>query len=77
MILQETLALTLAGVAIGVPCALGAARLVAHMLFGVTPYDPLTVTVIVCALLAVGVLAGYIPALRAMRVDPMIALRHE
>jgi putative ABC transport system permease protein len=77
MILRETMALTLTGVAIGVPCALAAARLVAHMLFDVMPYDPVTLVIVICALLAVGALAGYIPAVRAMRVDPMVALRYE
>ncbi|HEV2223572.1 MAG TPA: ABC transporter permease [Candidatus Acidoferrales bacterium] len=77
MILGEALALTLTGVAVGVPCALAATRLITHMLFGVTPYDPVTLAAVSFALLAVGALAGYIPARRAMRVDPMVALRHE
>jgi predicted permease len=77
MILRETLTLTLAGIVIGLPCALAVTRLVAHMLFGVTPYDPLTLTAVAIALLAVGALAGYIPARRAMKVDPMVALRYE
>jgi predicted permease len=77
MILCETLALTLAGIAVGLPCALAATRVIAHMLFGVTPYDPVTVAAVPLALLSVGALAGYIPARRAMRVDPMVALRWE
>jgi len=77
MILRETLMLTLIGIAIGLPCALAATRLITHMLFGVTPYDPVTLTAVALALLAAGALAGYIPARRAMRVDPMVALRHE
>jgi predicted permease len=77
MILRETLALTLIGIIIGVPCALAATRLIAHMLFGVTPYDPVTLAVVAAALLTVGALAGYIPARRAMCVDPMVALRYE
>jgi len=77
MILRETLALTLIGVAIGLPCALIATRLIAHMLFGVKPYDPITLAAVTIALLAVAALAGYIPARRAMRVDPMVALRYE
>jgi predicted permease len=77
MILRETLTLTLIGIAVGLPCALAATRLIAHMLFGVTPYDPVTLATVAIALLAVGALAGYIPARRAMKVDPMVALRYE
>jgi len=77
MVLGETLKLTLIGIAVGLPCALAATRLIAHMLFGVTPYDPLTLAAVSFALLAVGALAGYIPARRAMRVDPIVALRYE
>jgi predicted permease len=77
MILRESLSLTLIGIAIGLPCALAATRLIAHMLFGVSPYDPVTLTAVAGALLAVGALAGYIPARRAMKIDPMVALRYE
>jgi predicted permease len=77
MILRETLALSLIGVVVGIPCALAATRLIAHMLFGVTPYDPVTLSAVAVALLAVGALAGFIPARRAMKVDPMVALRYE
>ena len=77
MILRETLALTLIGIAVGVSCALAAARLITHLLFKVTPYDPVTLGLVSLVLVAVGALAGYIPARRAMRVDPMVALRHE
>ncbi|HEV2491163.1 MAG TPA: ABC transporter permease [Candidatus Acidoferrales bacterium] len=77
MILRETFALALVGILLGLPCALAATRLIAHMLFGVTPYDPVTLAAVAASLLAVGALAGYIPARRAMKVDPMIALRYE
>jgi len=77
MILRETLVLTLIGIAVGVPCAITAARLIRHLLFNVTPYDPITLAVVPLVLVAVGVLASYIPARRAMKVDPMIALRCE
>jgi putative ABC transport system permease protein len=77
MVLRETLMLTFAGLAIGIPCALAASRLVGHMLFGVSPSDPVTLTAVALILSAVASFAGYIPARRAMRVDPMVALRHE
>jgi len=77
MILCETLALTVIGIAVGIPCAMVAARLIAHLLFNVTPYDPVTLALVPVVLLAVGALASYIPARRAMKVDPLVALRHE
>jgi predicted permease len=77
MILRETLALTLIGIFIGLPCAIAATRVITHMLFGVTPYDPVTLVAVSMLLLAIGAIAGYIPARRAMRVDPMVALRYE
>jgi len=77
MVLRETLLLVFAGLAIGLPCALVAARLLGHMLFGVSASDPATLASVACALAAVAALAGYVPARRAMRVDPMVALRCE
>ena len=77
MILRETLALTLIGIAVGVPCTIATARLITHLLFNVTPYDLVTLALASLVLVAVGALASYIPARRAMKVDPMVALRHE
>jgi putative ABC transport system permease protein len=77
MIARETAALTLSGVAAGVPCALAASRLVAHMLFGVSAHDPTTLAAVIAALVSVAALAAYMPVRRAVRVDPMVALRHE
>jgi predicted permease len=77
MMFRETLVLVLAGIAVGIPAFLGVARLVRNRLFGVTPADAGTLTVATLILLGVALLAGYIPALRASRVDPMIALRYE
>ena len=77
MISRETAVLTLAGVAAGVPCALAVSRLATHMLFGVSPQDPLTIGVVVAALLLVATVAAYLPARRALRISAMDALRHE
>jgi predicted permease len=77
MILRETLTLTLIGIAVGVPCVFAATGFITHMLFGVTPYDPVTLVTASVVLLATGALAGYIPARRATRVHPMVALRYE
>lgn len=77
MVLRETLTLTLVGIAVGVPCALAAARLIKGLLFNVTLYDPITLALVPLVLVAIGALASYVPARRAMKVDPMIALRHE
>jgi predicted permease len=77
MVLRETLMLTVAGIAIGVPIAIGSARYAASLLYGVGPADPVAIGVTVAALLAVALLAGYLPARRATRIDPMTALRSE
>jgi ABC-type lipoprotein release transport system permease subunit len=47
------------------------------MLFGLSPHDPATLAMVAATLLSVGALAGYLPARRAMQVDPMVALHHE
>jgi predicted permease len=77
LVLRETLLLTVAGISIGLPCAVGSATLIAHLLFGLSPYDAVTLAMASCALLTVGLLAGFLPASRASSVDPMVALRHE
>lgn len=77
MILQETAHLIFAGVAMGVALALAGTRLVKNMLFGVSATDVPTITAACVVLLAVALLAAFIPARRASRVDPMVALRHE
>jgi predicted permease len=77
MILRETLILTLAGLAVGLPCTLAASHLVGHMLFNVSANDPATLVAVAFSLAAVAAVAGYIPARRAMRIDPMAALRYE
>jgi len=77
LVLRETLALALFGIAIGIPCALAAARLIASMLFGLSPSDIPTITAVSLLLLLVALLAGYLPARRASAIDPIIALRAE
>jgi len=77
LVLRETLWLTLAGIATGVPLALWAARYARSVLFGIGTADPLTIALTIAILLSVAALAGYIPARRALRVDPMRALRYE
>ena len=76
-VVGQGLKLTLAGIAIGILGALGLTRFLASLLFGVRPGDPLTFAVVSLILLAVAVLACLLPARRAAKVDPMVALRHE
>jgi putative ABC transport system permease protein len=71
------LKLTLIGVAIGIGLAIGLTRLIAGFLVDVKPTDPLTYAVVAVVLVAVAMLACYIPARRASKVDPMVALRYE
>ncbi|MGC1106615.1 MAG: FtsX-like permease family protein, partial [Candidatus Acidiferrales bacterium] len=77
MVIRQGITLTLIGVAIGIIVALGVTRLINSMIFGVTPYDPITFITVAITLVAVAFLACYIPARRAMRVDPIVALRYE
>lgn len=77
LVLRGTLLLTVTGIIIGLPCALAGARLIAHLLFGLSPYDAVTLAATSGVLLTVGLLAGFVPAIRACGVDPMVALRHE
>jgi putative ABC transport system permease protein len=77
LIIGQGMALTLAGVAIGFLTSLALTRLLQKLLFGISPTDPITFVVIALVLCAVPLLACYIPARRATRVDPMIALRYD
>jgi predicted permease len=77
MILRETLYLVLAGLVIGVPAALLGAKLISAQLYGLKPADPLTFIGAGVVLTIVALLAGYLPARRASRVNPLSALRYE
>ncbi len=77
LVLKTGTALTAAGLALGVLGALGLTRLLSSFLFGVSPRDPWTLVVVSCLLSAVAAAACYIPARRATKVDPLVALRHE
>lgn len=76
-VLRETLALVFVGVLIGLPVAIAATQLVRSMLFGLELVDPVALAFASVVLVAVAALAGLVPALRASRVDPMVALRYE
>ncbi len=77
LILSHGMKMALSGVAFGLVAALGLTRLLAKMLYGVSPTDPATFTAIALLLVAVALLACFVPAWRATKVDPLIALRHE
>ena len=77
MVLRESIVLALTGLAIGIPAVLVASRLVSGLLFGVAPNDPATIAAAVAVLIGVATLAGLVPAWKASRVDPIVALRQE
>jgi predicted permease len=77
MFLKESLVLLVCGVAVGVPAALAVTRLVSSMLYGLSSYDPLTIGAALTVLTAVTLAASYLPARRAARIDPIVALREE
>jgi predicted permease len=77
LILGHAAKMALLGVVVGIAAALALTRLMAKLLFGVSAYDPATFLAVACLLILVVMAASYIPARRAMRVDPMVALRYE
>ena len=77
MIMREILVMVALGVAIGIPAALAATRVISNMLYGLKPNDPLTMIVSTSFMITVAAIAGYLPALRASSVDPMLTLRYE
>jgi ABC-type antimicrobial peptide transport system permease subunit len=77
LVLRRGLGLALAGIGIGLAISAGAGRALRAMLFGVTPYDPVTLAAVAIVLAAAAVLASWLPARQAARVDPTVTLRME
>jgi ABC-type antimicrobial peptide transport system permease subunit len=77
MVLRDVLVLAIAGLGIGLPAALGASKLVESIIFGVKPGDPWALAFALAILLSAALVAGYLPARKASKTDPMAALRHE
>jgi predicted permease len=76
-VLRETFILAAAGVVVGIPVALALVRIIRGYLFGVSPYDPAALLGAAVLLVSVALLAAWIPARRAAKIDPMVALRYE
>ena len=77
MVLSENAVLIAIGLAIGIPASLACARFVQSRLFGLKPADPLTLSAALGIMIAVALVSGYLPARRASKVDPLVALRYE
>ena len=77
MVMKETLSLVACGILLGVPAALAGGRMISARLFGVQAMDPATIAGASLLMICMAALAGVLPALRAARLDPMVALRHE
>ena len=77
LVVGQGLRVTAAGVVVGVVGALFAGHALASLLYGVSPHDPVVLGLVAGALIVVAAIASYLPALRATRVDPMVALRYE
>jgi predicted permease len=77
LVMRESMSLVVGGVGLGVAAALGASRLVTSLLYGLAPTDPVTMLTAMAVLVVVSGVAGYLPARRAARVDPLVALHYE
>jgi ABC-type antimicrobial peptide transport system permease subunit len=77
LVVRQGLRVTLAGIVIGVGGALLAGNAISSLLYGVSPRDPLVLSSVALVLIGVALVASYLPARRATKVDPMVALRYE
>ena len=77
LILRQTLIVLAAGLAIGIPAILATQRLISTQLYGLPLIDPVSISVSSALLIGAAIVAGYLPALEATKVDPMEALRYE
>ena len=77
MVVRQGLILATIGAAIGLAGALALSQLIRSLLYGIAPYDPLTLGGVTLGLLAVAAVASWLPAMRAARIDPILALRYE
>jgi predicted permease len=77
LVLREAFLMVLAGLVLGIPAAMATAHLLRSQLYGLGPYDPMTMVVAVGVITGIALPACYLPATRAMRIDPMAALRYE
>lgn len=77
LVLARALRIVVAGVIVGIAGAVGVTRVLQRFLFGVTPTDPIAFTTVTALLIVVGLIAAWLPARRATRIDPCVALRAE